>query len=138
MKYIFALLFCISIGVNAEIYPWKVERVIDGDTVIFNVDFLPPPLSPYISVRVDGVDTPEKALYSKCEKENELAQRATEYTKEIINKGNSIMVILKDWDKYGGRVDGDIIVDDVLLSQSLIEKGLAREYHGEAKKSWSE
>jgi endonuclease YncB( thermonuclease family) len=41
-----------------------------------------------------------------------------------------------DWDKYGGRVLGDVILDGKSLREMLIEKGYAREYYGEAKTSW--
>jgi len=45
--------------------------------------------------------------------------------------------ILK-WDKYGGRVLGDVYLDHQSLAQSLISAGLARPYKGEAKSSWCE
>jgi endonuclease YncB( thermonuclease family) len=41
-----------------------------------------------------------------------------------------------DWDKYGGRVLGDVILDGKSLRQMLITNGFAREYYGEAKQSW--
>lgn len=135
MKYILALLVC-SFSVNAEFYDWKLDRVIDGDTVKFDVSFLPPPLPHSISVRLYGIDTPEKSPFSKCEKENQLALKSTAFTKNAIEHGNSIIVDLKSWDKYGGRVLGDIIIDDVRLSQELIKQGLAREYYGKTKQSW--
>ena len=40
------------------------------------------------------------------------------------------------WDKYGGRVLGDIILDGQSLRALLIQNGYAREYYGEAKQSW--
>jgi endonuclease YncB( thermonuclease family) len=135
MKYILAMLLCSS-SVNAEFYDWKVDHVIDGDTVKFDVSFLPPPLPHSISVRLYGIDTPEKSPLGKCEKENELALKSTEFTKHAIEHGNSIIVDLKSWDKYGGRVLGDIIIDDVLLSQELVKHGLAKEYNGKTKQSW--
>lgn len=135
MKYILAMLLCSS-SVNAEFYDWKVNHVIDGDTVKFDVSFLPPPLPQNISVRLYGIDTPEKSPLGKCEKENELALKSTEFTKHAIEHGNSIIVDLKSWDKYGGRVLGDIIIDDVLLSQELVKQGLAKEYNGKTKQSW--
>jgi len=41
--------------------PYEITRVIDGDTVEIAVDFLPKPLPPKLSIRVIGIDTPEKA-----------------------------------------------------------------------------
>ena len=41
-----------------------------------------------------------------------------------------------DWDKYGGRVLGDVVLNGQSLRQMLIVNGHAREYYGEAKQSW--
>ena len=40
------------------------------------------------------------------------------------------------WDKFGGRVLGDLIVDGKSLRQLLLDNGYAREYYGDKKKSW--
>jgi endonuclease YncB( thermonuclease family) len=85
-----------------------------------------------------GVDTPEKKPRNKCEQEDVLAQKASAFTKERVAHAQKIQVNLKGWDKYGGRVLGDVFIDDANLAHELIEKGLAREYHGEAKSSWCE
>ena len=136
MKKLFiALMFFVS-SVSAEVYDWKVDKVLDGDTIKFMVEFLPAPLEPFLSVRVLGVDTPEKKPRNKCEKEDTLAQKASEYTKERVAHAHKISVNLKSWDKYGGRVLGDIFIDDANLAHELLENGLAREYHGETKSDW--
>jgi endonuclease YncB( thermonuclease family) len=41
-----------------------------------------------------------------------------------------------DWDKYGGRVLGYVILNGHSLRVMLIQNGFAREYYGEAKTSW--
>ena len=48
--------------VDMEVYDFEITRVIDGDTVAFRADFLPAPLKQELSIRVYGVDTPEKSL----------------------------------------------------------------------------
>jgi endonuclease YncB( thermonuclease family) len=45
-------------------------------------------------------------------------------------------MVLMDWDKYGGRVLGDVLLDGKSLRAELISQGFAREYYGEAKQSW--
>jgi endonuclease YncB( thermonuclease family) len=40
------------------------------------------------------------------------------------------------WDKFGGRVLGDVLVDGKSLRVALIQNGYAREYYGLAKESW--
>ena len=120
----------------ANPYDWKVTRVIDGDTVEFEAKFLPPELGDKLKIRVLGVDTPEKAPRAKCEKEAAAGLAATEFSKKAIANGKKVTIEIKEWDKFGGRVLGDVIIDGQKLSEMLISKGLARPYFGEAKKSW--
>jgi endonuclease YncB( thermonuclease family) len=117
-------------------YDAVLTRVIDGDTVAFQANWLPDPLKKELSIRVFGVDTPEKGHRAKCPKENERGQAATAFTKDVINKSQTRQVILMDWDKYGGRVLGDVLLDGKSLRVMLITNGFAREYYGEAKTSW--
>jgi endonuclease YncB( thermonuclease family) len=85
---------------------------------------------------VFGVDTPEKGHRAQCPSENQRGQAATEFTKKLINSSQKRQVVLMDWDKYGGRVLGDVILDGKSLRNELIANGFAREYYGEAKTSW--
>lgn len=119
-----------------NIYDFPITRVIDGDTVAFQAPFLPPPLKQELSIRVFGVDTPEKGHRAQCPKENERGQAATAFTKTAITKAQRRQVAIADWDKYGGRVLGDVLLDGQSLRMMLIQNGFAREYYGEAKTSW--
>lgn len=118
------------------IYNYPLTRIVDGDTVIFEAKFLPKPLKQELSLRVYGVDTPEKGFRSKCSKENELGELATKYTSNQINNAKKRQIVLMEWDKYGGRVLGDVLLDGKSLREMLIKNGYAREYYGEAKQSW--
>jgi endonuclease YncB( thermonuclease family) len=117
-------------------YDVLLTRVIDGDTVAFQANWLPDPLKKELSIRVFGVDTPEKGHRAKCPQEDARGQAATAFTKDAINKSQKRQVILMDWDKYGGRVLGDVLLDGKSLRIMLITNGFAREYYGEAKTSW--
>jgi len=117
-------------------YDVLLTRVIDGDTVAFQATWLPDPLKKELSIRVFGVDTPEKGFRAKCPAEDQRGQMATQFTKDTINKAQKRQIILMDWDKYGGRVLGDVILDGKSLRTMLISNGFAREYYGEAKTSW--
>ena len=121
---------------DGVIYDAVITRVIDGDTVAFQAPFLPAPLKKELSIRVFGVDTPEKGFRSQCPNEDLRGQAATAFTKAQINASTKRQIILMDWDKYGGRVLGDVILDGKSLRQLLIFNGYAREYYGEAKQSW--
>lgn len=117
-------------------YDVEVLRVIDGDTIAYKADFLPAPLKKELSIRVFGVDTPEKGGRAKCPAESIKGQAATAFTKQLVEAATRRQIVLYSWDKFGGRVLGDIILDGVSLRGLLIEKGHAREYYGEAKTSW--
>jgi endonuclease YncB( thermonuclease family) len=117
-------------------YDVILTRVIDGDTIAFQANWLPDPLKKELSIRVYGVDTPEKSFRAKCPSEAQRGEAASAFTKELINKSTKRQIILMDWDKYGGRVLGDILLDGKSLRQQLIANGYAREYFGEAKTSW--
>ena len=137
-----ALLLTISAMAFAQkqkpmnIYDFPITRVIDGDTVAFQANFLPPPLKQELSIRVFGVDTPEKGFRAQCPSEDQRGQAATAFTKNAITNAQKRQVAIADWDKYGGRVLGDIILDGQSLRMMLIQNGFAREYYGEAKTSW--
>ena len=117
-------------------YDAVITRVIDGDTVAFHAPFLPDPLKKELSIRVFGVDTPEKGFRAKCPSEEQRGQAATTFTKHAIEVATKRQIVLMDWDKYGGRVLGDVILNGESLRQMLISQGFAREYYGEAKTSW--
>ena len=117
-------------------YTAQLIRVVDGDTVVMAATFLPAPLKPELAVRIYGVDTPEKGPLAKCQAEKDLGELASLYTKAAVAASKQRQVTLYGWDKYGGRVLGDVILDGNSLRQALIAKGYAREYYGDAKKSW--
>lgn len=117
-------------------YDAQILRVNDGDTVVIAAPFLPAPLKPELAVRVYGVDTPEKNHLAKCESEKQRGLAATEFTKKVVNASQKRQVVLYSWDKFGGRVLGDILLNGQSLRAMLIQNGYAREYFGEAKTSW--
>jgi endonuclease YncB( thermonuclease family) len=117
-------------------YDAQIVRATDGDTVVIAAPFLPAPLKPELAVRVFGVDTPEKGFRGQCESEKKRGEQASEFTKLVVKSTKKHQVILYGWDKFGGRVLGDIILDGMSLRSLLITNGFAREYYGDAKQSW--
>lgn len=118
-------------------YDWKVIRVIDGDTIEFEAPWVPPPIRQRIALRVFGVDTPERGHRAQCPQEATRAQAASEFTRQSISNSRTVRAAITDWDKYGGRILGDVILDNgVSLRALLIQNGHARAYFGEAKQSW--
>lgn len=142
MKKLIALLFLLPAIVWAQktpqgvTYDAKILRVNDGDTVVISAPFLPAPLKPELAIRIFGVDTPEKGFRAQCLQEDQRGQAATAFTKNAVASTQKHQVVLYGWDKFGGRVLGDMILNGVSLRAELIKNGYAREYFGEAKQSW--
>lgn len=135
---LFLLIFLFSCNAEAKnLYVYKVEKITDGDTIKLDtranssiIDDLG------LSVRIYGIDTPEKDPRAKCKKENDLAQQASQFTKDIIGS-KEVLIEVKKWDKYGGRVLGIVQVGGLNIGDELIKRGLAIEYFGEKKeKDW--
>ncbi len=144
MRFILPLLLAVVISTPVQaqkqkpgvLYDVEITRVKDGDTVAFRAPWLPEPLPKELAVRVFGVDTPEKGHRAKCPQEDTRGQAATKFTTQVVNQAKRRQVLLMDWDKFGGRVLGDIVLDGNSLRAMLIQNGFAREYYGEAKQSW--
>lgn len=142
MKKLLALLLLVPTLVLAQktpqgvTYDAKILRVSDGDTVVIAAPFLPAPLKPELAVRIFGVDTPEKGHRAQCPSEDARGKAATEFTKTAVATTQKHQVTLYGWDKFGGRVLGDLVLNGVSLRAELIRNGFAREYFGDAKQSW--
>lgn len=123
---------------NPGPFSWPVTKVIDGDTIQVDPDWLPDGLK--LSIRVLGVDTPEKAPKAKCTKEADLGKKATDFTTKMVADAQARKAPITftgiEWDKFGGRMLARVSIDGKDLTTELIKAGLAREYHGEKKASW--
>ena len=147
MKKLLLLLLIVPVLATAQpkqrpgvTYDAVITRVIDGDTVGIQATWLPAPLKQELSIRVFGVDTPEKGFRAQCPSEAQRGEAASAFTKNAIAQaaaqGGKFQVTMYGWDKFGGRVLGDILINGQSLRAGLIANGFAREYYGEAKQSW--
>ena len=147
MKKLLLLLLIVPVLVVAQpkqrpgvTYDAQILRVTDGDTVVIAAPFLPAPFKPELAIRVFGVDTPEKGHRAMCPSEARRGEEASAFTKNAINQtvaqSGKFQVTMYGWDKFGGRVLGDILLNGQSLRGMLIANGHAREYYGEAKTSW--
>jgi endonuclease YncB( thermonuclease family) len=145
MKTVFAAVFTVFAMMGAAhaqkqpigvTYDTQIIRVSDGDTIVIAAPYLPKPLKPELAVRIYGVDTPEKGHRAQCPSEAQRGEQASQWTKKLVTSGKKFQVTLYKWDKFGGRVIGDILVDGQSVRHGLITAGLAREYYGEAKQTW--
>lgn len=140
MKQLLIALFLLNVfstDTFANQYQYKVLRVIDGDTVQFEAKFLPKPLDKSLKLRIVNIDTPEKGPLAKCSIERDKSSKAKEFVETKIASSNNVLVEIIKWDKYGGRVLGDLILDGKRLSELLIENDYAVSYYGKKKvKDW--
>jgi endonuclease YncB( thermonuclease family) len=141
-KLLLLLMLTVSIPVLAQktpkgvVYDAQILRVSDGDTIVIAAPFLPAPLKPELAVRIYGVDTPEKGFRGQCDSEKQRGEAASVFTKNLVQASQQRQVVLYGWDKFGGRVLGDIVLNGQSLRAQLIANGFAREYYGDAKQSW--
>ena len=135
---IFLILFLLASPSHAQeqMYIYKPVKITDGDTIKLNVSKESPLIKKLgLSVRIKGIDTPEKGSKAKCDKENILGQQATVFTTYLIGNKELLLSQVQN-DKYGGRIVANVKVGGVDIAQELLKKGLARVYNGEKKKSW--
>ena len=130
------ILFLASPAHAQEFYVYKPVKITDGDTIKLDVSKESPLIKKLgLSVRIKGIDTPEKAPRAKCKKESELGQQATKFTTELVGNKELLLSEVEN-DHYGGRIVANVKVGGVDIAQELLKKGLARVYNGEKKKSW--
>ena len=123
-------------ALSAADYSWPVVRVVDGDTVKVDASADLPPELASLSVRLRGVDTPEKGRRAKCDAEKRAGRAATDFTQAAVAGAESVIVRDPAWGKWGGRVIADLVLDGYSLSSTLIEAGHGRAYDGGRRKPW--
>ena len=120
-------------------YRAKLDRVVDGDTVDFNLD-LGFNIWHKARVRLNGVNTPESRTRDLEEKAKGLEAKARnkELLMEISSKSGYFRLKSYGVGKYG-RVLGEIFIEDkdgkqYNINETLISEGHAYVYDGGKKK----
>jgi endonuclease YncB( thermonuclease family) len=104
-------------------------RVYDGDTVVVLLPDLPAPLDK-VRIRLEGIDTPEIGKGARCAAEELRAQAAKRFLADLLGNAKELRVYNFKWDKYGGRVLGDLHVADGDVRDLMIAAGHAVRYTG--------
>jgi len=114
----------------------KITKVYDGDTCtcIFLHDNQVPMK---INIRLCEIDAPE------IKSDYELERTAALLVKNIVSNlilDKIVKIKISKWDKYGGRVIGDIYLpnSDMTISHYLLDKKLVKEYYGKKKELWTD
>lgn len=112
----------------------KILSVHDGDTFTAQLDCPTPFFCQAMAVRIDGIDTPE--IDSKIPWVAAKAQEARNFTQRRLAQGINLRIEQCHHDKYGGRIDGKVLIDGQDLGTLLIDAGHARIYTGKGPKPW--
>lgn len=124
---------CVAAAWSYGPYPARVERVVDGDTLVVVVEVWPE-LTVRARLRLAGIDAPELRAPAACERR--LAEAARAEALAWVARG-PVAVTLTDRDKYG-RALGRVHRDGADLAETLMAAGLARPYDGGRRRPWCE
>lgn len=117
----------------ANAMPVVVDYIIDGDTFAGRVA-LADDTKITVRVRIRNVDTPE--IHGACESEIRDANRARARLEQLLPIGKTAdLRQIKD-DKYLGRIDALVFIDDRDIGQILIDEKLGRPYSGGRRDGW--
>jgi len=110
-----------------------VLSVHDGDTLTINLPCELAAVCSKVSVRINGIDTPE--IKDPRPDMKLLAQKARSRLIDLTSPAHKVEMQIIGRDKYF-RLDAEIYSDGVPVSKTLLEEGLARPYTGVGKKPW--
>jgi endonuclease YncB( thermonuclease family) len=113
-----------------EFHCLEFVKNYDGDTVTVNIPGIHPFFGKKMSIRVNGIDTPEIRTKDKCEKVK--GKLAKSIVFNLCSRAKSIKLKNVSKGKYF-RIVGDLYCDGKLVSQELIKKKLAVKYDGGTK-----
>jgi endonuclease YncB( thermonuclease family) len=100
-----------------------VLRVVDGDTVDLDVDQgLGTHRYPQ-RVRIAHINAPEKSTPEGV--------RSAAWLSGLLPEGTVVTLVSLGWDKYGGRIDGELkMLDGYDVGQTLVNEGYALPWTG--------
>src|SRR3954454_5996282 len=102
-------------------YPGVVDLVHDGDTVNVKLD-VGFDLTIYTRVRVHGINSPELS--------SNAGKAARDFARTLLPAGTAVKVTSLGWDKYGGRIEGDIASDGGDFAKAMVAAGHAKRWDG--------
>lgn len=108
-------------------------RAIDGDTIRSSIMDR--------SVRLIGIDTPERGSRARCDSERSLAEAARAYLQHRLDRAARVEVEIRETYPDGrrdpwGRLPGIVRVDGIDVAGDLVREGYARPYVGRRRQGW--
>jgi endonuclease YncB( thermonuclease family) len=111
----------------------EATSIYDGDTFRCTVAGWPGIIGERISIRINGIDTPE--MKDRRPEIKALARKAKQFVVNRLRAGQVIELRDMQRGKYF-RIVADVYVDGVNLGDELITAGLAKPYDGGVKSEW--
>lgn len=112
-------------------YNCKIVRVIDGDSIILDIDL---GFSHWIhgeSIRLYGVDCPECRSRDKEEKAAGLLAKG--FVEEALHVGGTYTLTTKEKGKFGRYLGVIMLSDKTSINAALVSEHLAVPYYGQSK-----
>ena len=112
-------------------YNCKIVRVIDGDSILIDIDL---GFSHWIhgeSIRLYGVDTPECRTRDAEEKAAGLL--AKEFVEEALHVGGTYRLQTKEKGKFGRYLGTIYLTEETSINAALVKERLAVPYFGQSK-----
>ena len=136
-KYLATLIIFVGLATPAHGHdlevPATVISVYDGDTIKVNAHPWPGHTI-RVSVRIDGIDTPE--LRGKCPREKEMARYARDALGVMLSDPRVVLEDVRNG-KYAGRILARVrMPDGRYVGEGMIGLGLARVYDGGRREGW--
>jgi len=112
-------------------YNCKIVRVIDGDSILIDIDL---GFSHWIhneSIRLYGIDTPECRTRDAEEKAAGLL--AKEFVEEALHVGGTYRLQTKEKGKFGRYLGTIYLTEETSINAALVKERLAVPYFGQSK-----
>jgi micrococcal nuclease len=112
-------------------YECTIRRVVDGDSIILDIDLGFGLWIHNESIRLYGVDTPECRTRDAEEKAAGLL--AKEFVKDALHVGKTYKLQTREKGKFGRFLGVIFISDKTSINAALVTEHLAVAYHGQSK-----
>ena len=112
-------------------YNCKIVRVIDGDSILVDIDLGFDTWRCGESIRLFGVDCPE--CRSRDPKEKAAGLAAKTFVKGLLHEGGTYTLTTKEKGKFGRYLGVIKLEDGTSINGELVKENLAVAYHGQNK-----
>ena len=112
-------------------YNCKIVRVIDGDSILVDIDLGFDTWRCGESIRLFGVDCPE--CRSRDPKEKAAGLAAKDFVKGLLHDGGTYTLTTKEKGKFGRYLGVIMLSDKTSVNAALVTEHLAVPYHGQNK-----